>query len=180
MSERPKKTSIAIVILVISLILIVMAIASSGYSLVQIGEGIEVEEEAVFIGTDGTISVEIYESYSVFVVDDYSCSDSSISIYEGEWEYFFEDCDPIMNEIGWDYVGYFSPDFNGDINIQSNVQIAIVDDSIYLERGGGFLIISGALCCFGVIGISLSIFILIFSRSDIDNSSITIVSNDQS
>jgi len=162
----------AIFILGFSLLAIIVSVVASGFGIYQISEGFDVEEEAVFVDTDGTINVVNYGSYSVYVKSDYSCEDVTVSIYEGEWEYFYKDCDPIMNEKGWYYVGYFVSDFDGTMSIESNYQIAIVDDLVFLESGGLAMLVSGGICCLGIIGIIIAITILLTAKDEVNNTSL--------
>ena len=83
----------------------------------------------------------------IFVTSEYSCKDIELSIYKDDWEYFFKDCDALFNEDGWNYIGYFSPDFDGNIEIDSNQQILIINDDIYFDEGGFQILISLLFCC---------------------------------
>ena len=98
-------------------------------------DDIDVEEEAIFTGRTGDVSVVENGRYSVFVVSDYTCEEAEVSIYEEDdeyvWEYFFGDCDDLFDEDGWNYVGYFSTDFDGSLNVEANRQILIIDDISY-------------------------------------------------
>lgn len=128
-------------------------------------EEIDIEEKSIFKGIDGDINVNKYDIYSVFVTSEYSCKDVELSIYKDDWEYFFEDCDALFNEDGWNYIGYFSPDFDGNIEIDSNQQILIINDDIYFDEGGFEIIISLLFCCLGFLGVIISI-IMILSSSN--------------
>ena len=79
----------------------------------------------------GTVEIVAYGSYSVYVNSDFSCSDTTVSVYDEEWEYFYKECDPIMNEPGWDMIGYFVPDVDGQLTVEANHEIAIIDDIVY-------------------------------------------------
>ena len=118
-----------------------MTFAIGGYNL----ENVDVEEKAIFKGVDGDLTVKKYDYYSVFVTPEYSCKELELSIYRDDWEYFFEDCDAVFNEEGWNYVGYISPDFDGIMGIDSNLQILIINDNSYLDEGGFEIIISYSL-----------------------------------
>ena len=63
---------------------------SAGFQEVNVNE-IDVEEEAIFKGIDGDITVDKYDTYSVFVTSIYSCKEVELSIYKDDWEYFFEE-----------------------------------------------------------------------------------------
>ena len=152
------------------IIIALMTFAIGGYNL----ENVDVEEKAIFKGVDGDLTVKKYDYYSVFVTPEYSCKELELSIYRDDWEYFFEDCDAVFNEEGWNYVGYFSPDFDGIMGIDSNLQILIINDNSYLDEGGFEIIISLLFCCLGFIGIIISI-IMVFSSSN----KITMIENKQ-
>ena len=66
-------------------------------------DDIDVEEEAIFTGRTGDVSVVENGRYSVFVVSDYTCEEAEVSIYEEDdeyvWEYFFGDCDDLFDEL---------------------------------------------------------------------------------
>lgn len=155
---------LGLIILVISGFMVVIAFMTfivGGANL----EEIDVEEKSIFKGIDGDINVNKYDIYSVFVTSEYSCKDVELSIYKDDWDYFFEDCDTLFNEDGWNYIGYFSPDFDGNIEIDSNQQILIINDDIYFDEGGFEIIISLLFCCLGFLGVIISI-IMILSSSD--------------
>ncbi len=143
------------------IIIAFMTFVIGGYNL----EKIDVEEKAIFKGVDGDITVKKYDAYSVFVTSEYSCKDVELSIYRDDLEYFFEDCDVLLNEAGWNYIGFFSPDFDGIIGIDSNQQILIINDNVYFDEGGLEIIISLLFCCLGFIGIIISI-VMVFSSSN--------------
>ncbi len=143
------------------IIIALMTFAIGGHNL----ENVDVEEKAIFKGVDGDLTVKKYDYYSVFVTSKYSCKELELSIYRDDWEYFFEDCDAVFNEEGWNYVGYFSPDFDGIMGIDSNLEILIINDNSYLDEGGFEIIISLLFCCLGFIGIIISI-IMVFSSSN--------------
>ena len=157
-------------ILGFSVFSIVIAAALLRVGSFQIDE-IDVEEEAIFTGRNGNVPVVEYGTYSVFVVSDYSCDDVEVSIYleegEGVWEYFFRDCDEYLNEKGWNYVGYFSSDFEGNMNVEANRQILIIDDIVYFNEGAGTMILSFPFCCLGVIGLIISVTILITAKQKV-------------
>lgn len=155
---------LGLIILVISGFMVVIAFMTfivGGANL----EEIDVEEKSIFKGIDGDINVNKYDIYSVFVTSEYSCKDVELSIYKDDWDYFFEDCDTLFNEDGWNYIGYFSPDFDGNIEIDSNQQILIINDDIYFDEGGFEIIISLLFCCLGFLGVIISI-IMILSSSN--------------
>jgi len=155
---------LGLIFLTISGLMIIVAFITfviGGYNL----EEINIEEKSIFEGVDGDITVKKYDTYSVFVSSEYSCKDVELSIYKDGWEYFFEDCDAILNEVGWNYIGFFSPDFDGIIEIDSNQRILIINDDVYFDEGGFEIVISLLFCCLGFIGIIISI-IMVFSSSN--------------
>ena len=157
-------------ILGFSVFSIVIAAALLRVGSFQIDE-IDVEEEAIFTGRNGNVPVVEYGTYSVFVVSDYSCDDVEVSIYleegEGVWEYFFRDCDKYLNEKGWNYVGYFSSDFEGSLNVEANRQILIIDDMVYFNEGAGAMLLSFPFCCLGVIGLIIAVTVLITAKGKV-------------
>lgn len=155
---------LGLIILVISGFMVVIAFMTFIVGGANIEE-IDIEEKSIFKGIDGDINVNKYDIYSVFVTSEYSCKDVELSIYKDDWEYFFEDCDALFNEDGWNYIGYFSPDFDGNIEIDSNQQILIINDDIYFDEGGFEIIISLLFCCLGFLGVIISI-IMILSSSN--------------
>ena len=50
-----------------------------------------------------------------------------------------------------------SSDLNGQLTVESNHEIIIVNDMVYLEEGGLAVLGGGALCCIGVIGLIVGI-----------------------
>tara|TARA_B100001250_G_scaffold260557_1_gene224407 strand:+ start:231 stop:803 length:573 start_codon:yes stop_codon:yes gene_type:complete len=155
----------SIIILGVSALFLVGAAVTFAWG-VSKAASIDVDDNAIFQGKQGTVEIEKYSSYSVYVKSDYSCSETTVSIYDDEWEYFFEDCDRIMNEDGWNMVGYFSPDICCQLNVDANHEIAIVDDMVFVREGGGHIIISGGLCCLGVIGVIVGIIVIVTSKPD--------------
>jgi len=155
-----------IIIFGFSVLLLVGAVITFAWGASQASSGIDVDEKAIFQGKQGTVEIDAFSSYSVYVKSDHSCSDTTVSIYDDEWEYFFEDCDRIMNEDGWNMVGYFSPDICCQLNVDANHEIAIVDDMVFVREGGGHIIISGGLCCLGVIGVIVGIIVIVTSKPD--------------
>ena len=159
-------------ILGFSVISIVVSIAIFAFGTFQISE-INVEEEAIFTGRNGDVPVEKYGTYSVFVVSDYTCEEVEVSIYEEDddmvWDYFFRDCDDIFDEDGWIYVGYFSSDFDGSLNVEANRQILIIDDMAYFNDGGGAMLLSLPFCCLGIIGLIIAVTVLITAKEQVQS-----------
>jgi hypothetical protein len=155
---------LGLIFLVISGFLVVIAFMTFIVGGVNMEE-IDVEEKSIYKGIDGDININKYDIYSVFVTSEYSCKDVELSIYKDDWEYFFEDCDTLFNEDGWNYIGYFSPDFDGNIEIDSNQQILIINDDIYFDEGGFEIVISLLFCCLGFFGVIISIFMILSSSN---------------
>jgi len=114
--------------------------------------GIDVESEAVFKGTEGTVQISGNSAYTVFVNDEFDCYDTDIVITDGTLDHFEPDCDKYMDEDGWKYAGTLSYEASGNLNVTSNNEILIVDDIVYLESGGS-IIVGACGCCIGVIGL---------------------------
>ena len=153
-----------------SVVSIVLSIAIFGVGTFQMAE-IDVEEEAIFTGRSGIVSVENYATYSVFAVSDYTCEDVEVSIYvedeEYVWEYFYRDCDDVFDEDGWIYVGYFNSDVDGSLNVDANRQILIIDDMAYFDEGGGAMLLSLPFCCMGFIGQIIAVTVLITAKEKV-------------
>ena len=142
MENGPKYTLIGSgVIVVISVILFVFG------STVDV----DVESEAVFKGTEGTVELSDQTTYTVFVNADSDCYDAEIVVTDGTWDYFNQDCDEIMDEDGWKHAGRLA-EASGTLEVTSNYEIIIVDDMVYLESGGS-IIVGACICCLGVIGL---------------------------
>ncbi len=142
MDSGPKYTLIGSgVIVVISVILFVFG------STVDV----DVESEAVFKGTEGTVELSDQTTYTVFVNADSDCYDAEIVVTDGTWDYFNQDCDEIMDEDGWKHAGILA-EASGTLEVTSNYEIIIVDDMVYLESGGSILV-GACICCLGVIGL---------------------------
>ena len=154
----------AVIVLGLSLLALLGAILAFGVGLNQSSSGLDVEEYAIFQGDQGTVEITAYSSYSVYVNSDFSCSDTTVSVYDEEWEYFYKECEPIMNEQGWDMIGYFVPDVDGQLTVEANHEIAIIDDMVYLRKGGGSILISGGLACLGIVGVIIGLVILVMSK----------------
>ena len=132
-------------------------------SLIMIGIGLEdiadidVEDEAIFQGTSGSFSVEEYGTYTILVNDQYRCDETTVSITDGNAEFFTPGCDRDFDEVGWRSVGVMEADSNGELSVTSNHEIIIVDDIIYWSGGGDLMIGGGGLCCIGLIGLVVGI-----------------------
>tara|TARA_B100000686_G_C16328602_1_gene731981 strand:- start:31 stop:678 length:648 start_codon:yes stop_codon:yes gene_type:complete len=164
------------IVLGLSIISILISIAVFAIGPFLMDE-IDVEKEAIFTGRTGDVPVVENGMYSVFVVSDYTCEEVEVSIYEEDeemiWEYFFRDCDDFWDEDGWIYVGYFSTDFDGSLNVEANRQILIIDDISYF--GGGFwswaMVFALPVCCIGIIGLIIAVTILITAKEKIQDKS---------
>jgi len=160
-----------VILFVVSALLLLGAAISFGVGAGQVYR-FDVEEEAIFVGEQGTVKVEEFSSYSVYVNSDYSCSETTVSIYDEEWEYFWEDCDPVMNERGWNMIGHFShdactepnPSLRCQLNVDANHEIAIINDMVFLSEGFGSVLLSVGLCCLGIICVIVGIIVLATSK----------------
>ena len=114
---------------------------------------IDVEEKAIFQGHSGSVQVSKDGAYTVFVNDDYTCNEVDISIHDDIYEYFNFDCDPVLDEKEWRAVGWMVPDIDGTLNVDSDHEIIIIDDIVYLEEGGYAMAVSGITCCCGILGL---------------------------
>ena len=114
---------------------------------------IDVEKYSIFKGTDGSVEVVEGGSYSVFVDDEFTCQQTEISVTDGLYEYFVSDCDSLMDEDGWRAVGVFYTDGNGNLDVQSNHEILIIDDMTYLKEGAGEALGGCCFVCIGLIGL---------------------------
>ena len=163
------KRSKGYLILGCSISSIALSIAIFLVGLSQIAE-IDVQENAIFSGNSGSVEVENYGSYSVFVNSDYNCDDVEVSIYIEDgmdtWEYFNEGCDSFLNEDGWTYVGYFNSDFDGNLNVDASRQVSIIDDMTYADEGGLAVLISLPFCCCGLIGLVVAIMMLLNGKDN--------------
>ena len=137
------------VIIVISLIMI-------GSGMMDIQE-IDVENEAVFQGTSGTFQAETYGGYTIFVNDQFTCEETTVSITDGTDELFVLECDSVLDEEGWRSIGVIDVETTGELSVTSNHEIIIVDDVVYLEEGVGLMFGGGGLCCIGIIGLVIGI-----------------------
>ena len=122
---------------------------------------IDVEGDAIFSGSSGVVQVEENGVYSVYVASDIACEDVEVSIYTEDdgylWEYFYKDCDQLFDEVGWTYVGYFSSDLDGSLNVDSTARVSILEDDV-----AGILAFFTSIClgCCGLVGLVIAIVIL--------------------
>ena len=117
---------------------------------------VDVESEAVFKGTEGTVQLSDETTYTVFVNADEDCYDAEIVVTDGTWDYFNQQCDQYMDEDGWKHAGVLANEASGTLEVTSNYEIIIVDDMVYLESGGS-VILGACICCLGVIGIIIGV-----------------------
>ena len=157
---------------------IALSIAMFLVGIIQIAE-IDVQENAIFSGNSGSVEVENYGSYSVFVNSDYNCDDVQVSVYIEDgmntWEYFYGECDSYLNEDGWTYVGYFYSDFDGSLNVDANRQVLIIDDMTYADEGGLAALISLPFCCCGLIGLGVAIIMLVKGKYNSNSPKIFVI-----
>ncbi len=132
-------------------------------SLLMIGFGgvaivdIDVEGNAIFQGSSGSVPVEKSGIYTIFVNDQYRCDETTISITDGTTEFFISECDRTFDEVGWRAIGVMEPNLNGELSVSANHEIIIVDDIVYISEGGGLMLGGGGLCCIGIIGLVIGI-----------------------
>ena len=146
MENGPKFTLIG------SGIVVIIAIVVAIVGLVDIEE-IDVEAKASFKGTEGSIEVVDGGAYTVFVNDEFTCQETTISVNDGTYEYFESDCDSDFDEEGWRSIGVFYSDVNGELDVQSNHEILIIDDIVYLEEGAAEFIGGCCFVCLGLMGL---------------------------
>ena len=157
---------------------IALSIAMFLVGIIQIAE-IDVQKNAIFSGNSGSVEVENYGSYSVFVNSDYNCDDVQVSVYIEDgmntWEYFYGECDSYLNEDGWTYVGYFYSDFDGSLNVDADRQVLIIDDMTYADEGGLAALISLPFCCCGLIGLCVAIMMLVKGKDNSNSPKIFVI-----
>ena len=78
----------------------------------------DLSDESIFRGDSGEVFVRYHDTYSVYVSDTYSCSETTVSIHDDEWEYFFEDCDFSYVDGDWRYIGYLNPDVSKNLQVE--------------------------------------------------------------
>jgi len=137
-------------------IAIVISLMMIGFGGVAASE-IDVESYAIFQGSSGSVSVEEYGTYTIFVNDQYRCDETTVSITDDTTEFFIAECDRDFDEVGWRAIGVMETNFNGELSVSANHEIIIVDDLVYLSEGGGFILGGGGLCCIGIIGLVIGI-----------------------
>ena len=147
-----------VVVLISSLIFLLLSFGIIGAGFNDIRE-IDVESESIFQGSSGSVSVES-ATYTVFVNDQYTCSETIVSISDETYEYFNELCDPDFDEKGWKAIGVMESDVSTQLTVDSNHEILIVDDLMYLSEGGLAIFGGLGLCCFGLIGVITGIILL--------------------
>ena len=157
---------------------IALSIAMFLVGIIQIAE-IDVQKNAIFSGNSGSVEVENYGSYSVFVNSDYNCDDVQVSVYIEDgmntWEYFYGECDSYLNEDGWTYVGYFYSDFDGSLNVDADRQVLIIDDMTYADEDGLAALISLPFCCCGLIGLGVAIMMLVKGKDNSNSPKIFVI-----
>jgi hypothetical protein len=146
MKNGPKFTLIGSgIITIIAIVIAIVGIISI--------EEIDVEEYSIFKGTNGSVEVVNGGTYTVFVNDEFTCQQTEISVTDELYEYFEADCDLIMDEEGWRAIGVFYTDGNGNLDVQSNHEILIIDDMTYLKEGAGSVLGGCCFVCIGLIGL---------------------------
>ena len=137
-------------------IIVVISLLMIGFGLVDVVD-IDVESNAIFRGTSGSVSVEDYGTYTILVDDHYRCDETTASITDGTTEFFTSECDRDFDEVGWRAIGVMETNLNGELSVTANHEIIIVDDSIYLSEGGLLFLGGGGLCCVGILGLVIGI-----------------------
>ena len=137
-------------------IIIVISLLMIGFGTADIGD-IDVESNAIFQGTSGSVSVEDYGTYTILVDDHYRCDETTVSITDGTTEFFTSECDMDFDEVGWRAIGVMETNLNGELSVSANHEIIIVDDLIYFAEGGGLFLGGGGLCRIGIIGLVVGI-----------------------
>ena len=145
-----------IIVLISSVAMLLLSILFIGIGLFDVSE-IDVEDEALFRGTSGTLQVTKDATYTVFVNDEYTCAETTVSISNEEYEYFNEECDPLFDEDGWRAIGVLWSDEDGALDVSSNHEILVIDDWVYVSEGGGAFAVGGGMCCLSVIGLIVGI-----------------------
>ena len=137
-------------------IVIVISLMMIGYGSIDIEE-IDVQSEAIFQGTSGTFQAETFGGYTIFVNDQFTCEETTVSITDGTDELYALDCDSDFDEAGWRAIGVIDVETPGQLSVTSNHEIIIVDDWIYGAEGGELIFAGGGLCCIGIIGLVVGI-----------------------
>ena len=145
-----------LVVMIGSGIIIVISLLMIGFGATDIVD-IDVESNAIFQGTSGSVSVDDYGTYTILVDDHYRCDETTASITDGTTEFFTPECDRDFDEVGWRAIGVMETNLNGELSVTANHEIIIVDDLIYLAEGGGLFFGGGGLCCVGIIGLVIGI-----------------------
>jgi hypothetical protein len=137
-------------------IVIAISLLMIGIGLADIGD-IDVESNAIFQGSSGSVPVEEYGTYTILVNDQYRCDETTVSITDGTTEFFISECDRDFDEVGWRAIGVMETNLNGELSVSANHEIIIVDDLVYFDEGGGLVFGGGGLCCIGIIGLVIGI-----------------------
>ena len=132
-------------------------------SLMMIGFGtmgvleIDVESEAIFQGTSGTFQAETLGGYTVFVNDQFTCEETTVSITNGTDELFVLECVSFFDEEGWRKIGVIDVETLGQLSVTANNEIIIIDDLVYGNEGVFLMMGGGGLCCIGIIGLVIGL-----------------------
>ena len=145
-----------LLVMVGSGVIIVISLMMIGFGTMDVQE-IDVESEAIFQGTSGSVSVEEYGIYTIFVNDQFSCDETTVSITDGSTEFFTSECDTLFDEAGWRAIGVMETDLDGELSVTSNHEIIIIDDIVYGFEGAFVMMAGGGLCCIGIIGLVVGI-----------------------
>ena len=117
----------------------------------------EPSDETIIHRSSGTstFNYDIDETFliTVYAEGDVSCTNTEVSIYDDEWEYFVKDCEPAYDTDDYTYLGDAVMDYSGQFAVDSSTTIVLVnEDSLATD---GFMMIGG--CCLFVLGLILLI-----------------------
>lgn len=120
---------------------------------------IDIEAEAAFQGTSGDFK-PVMGVHTVFIQDNYSCGDGTVSIMEGEVEKFEFGCSDAHDQQGWREIGVVDPTPGAVLTVNSDIEVLIIDDFTLV---GGMMMGGCGLCCLGVLGLLIGALVSIGS-----------------
>lgn len=121
---------------------------------------IDIEAEAAFQGTSGDFKPAA-GAHTVFIQDNYSCTDGTVSIMEGDMEKFEFGCSDDWNQQGWHEIGVVDPTPGSTLTVNSDVEVLIIDD---FNLVGPMMMGGCGLCCLGIIGLIIGTLVSINTR----------------
>ncbi len=145
-----------LLVMVGSGVIIVISLMMIGFGTMDIDE-IDVQSEAIFQGTSGTFQAETFGGYTIFVNDQFTCEETTVSITDGTDEVYVLDCDSDFDEVGWRAIGVIDVETPGQLSVTANNEIIIIDDLVYGTEGAFLMMAGGGLCCIGIIGLVVGI-----------------------